>query len=172
MVAPQRKLQLSNRNSLEYQTYKYKVYHPSFPHEPTSDQFFDDVQWESYYRLGQYIGSDVLGVKGLLNYFTGKKEAPQFTIDELLWRFDENIDLFQLIPEEPPVEKSPAMALPDVELPTARGVSIDEDTTEADEPKVVAEETTQAAAKVDDPEFEAIPTETKIVVGGEDDYSM
>ncbi len=38
---------------------KYKIYHPAFPHEPTSDQFFDNVQWESYFQLGQYIGAPV-----------------------------------------------------------------------------------------------------------------
>lgn len=45
-----------------YDTYKYKIYHPAFPHESTADQFFDPVQWESYYQLGQFIGADVLGL--------------------------------------------------------------------------------------------------------------
>jgi hypothetical protein len=34
----------------------YAVGHPAFPHEPTSDQFFDEAQWESYRRLGEHIG--------------------------------------------------------------------------------------------------------------------
>lgn len=25
-------------------SYTYKTFHPAFPHEPTSDQFFDDTQ--------------------------------------------------------------------------------------------------------------------------------
>jgi hypothetical protein len=29
--------------------------HPKFPHEPTSDQFFGEAQWESYRRLGEHI---------------------------------------------------------------------------------------------------------------------
>jgi hypothetical protein len=35
---------------------QYHKAHPNFPHEPTSDQFFDEAQWESYRRLGEHIG--------------------------------------------------------------------------------------------------------------------
>lgn len=35
---------------------EYASGHPAFPHEPTSDQFFDEAQWESYRRLGEHIG--------------------------------------------------------------------------------------------------------------------
>jgi hypothetical protein len=38
----------------------YHRSHPDFPQEPTSDQFFDEAQWESYRRLGQHIGDRVL----------------------------------------------------------------------------------------------------------------
>ncbi len=38
---------------------EYHTSHPDFPHETTIDQFFDEAQWESYRRLGQYI-ADVL----------------------------------------------------------------------------------------------------------------
>ncbi|UVC19430.1 GMC oxidoreductase [Mesorhizobium onobrychidis] len=31
----------------------YALMHPSFPNEPTLDQFFDDDQWESYRSLGE-----------------------------------------------------------------------------------------------------------------------
>lgn len=31
---------------------QYAVTHPSFPQEPTADQFFDEAQWESYRALG------------------------------------------------------------------------------------------------------------------------
>ncbi len=34
----------------------YKQSHPTFPHESTGDQFFDEGQFEAYRRLGQYIG--------------------------------------------------------------------------------------------------------------------
>lgn len=30
----------------------YAAAHPSFPHESTGDQFFDEAQWESYRRMG------------------------------------------------------------------------------------------------------------------------
>ncbi|MBS0493170.1 MAG: hypothetical protein JSS31_04305, partial [Proteobacteria bacterium] len=34
----------------------YAQRHPSFPHESTGDQFFDEAQWESYQRLGEDLG--------------------------------------------------------------------------------------------------------------------
>lgn len=33
----------------------YARTHPSFPHEPTADQYFDEAQFESYRRLGQDV---------------------------------------------------------------------------------------------------------------------
>jgi hypothetical protein len=38
---------------------QYHATHPSFPQEPTADQFFDEAQWESYRRLGFEIGSNL-----------------------------------------------------------------------------------------------------------------
>ncbi|MBS0169183.1 MAG: patatin-like phospholipase family protein [Nitrospira sp.] len=38
----------------------YAARHPGFPHEPTSDQFFDEAQFESYRRLGEHIAQLVL----------------------------------------------------------------------------------------------------------------
>ena len=38
---------------------QYAASHPAFPQEPTSDQFFDEAQWESYRRLGEHVGSIV-----------------------------------------------------------------------------------------------------------------
>lgn len=35
----------------------YARAHPSFPHEPTSDQYFDEAQFESYRRLGEHVAS-------------------------------------------------------------------------------------------------------------------
>ncbi|MBI3694113.1 MAG: hypothetical protein HY238_04645, partial [Acidobacteria bacterium] len=32
---------------------RYAAEHPDFPQQPTSDQFFDEAQFESYRRLGQ-----------------------------------------------------------------------------------------------------------------------
>jgi hypothetical protein len=38
----------------------YHRAHPDFPQETTSDQFFDEAQWESYRRLGVHVGHRVL----------------------------------------------------------------------------------------------------------------
>jgi hypothetical protein len=40
---------------------QYKATHPIFPEEPTSDQFFDEAQWESYRRLGLEVGRRIFG---------------------------------------------------------------------------------------------------------------
>ena len=39
---------------------EYRQGHPSFPHEPTADQSFDEGQFEAYRSLGQHIGEEVL----------------------------------------------------------------------------------------------------------------
>jgi hypothetical protein len=33
----------------------YRARHPEFPEQSTGDQFFDDAQWESYRRLGEFM---------------------------------------------------------------------------------------------------------------------
>ena len=38
----------------------YAARHPAFPHESTSDQFFDEAQFESYRRLGEHVAQQVL----------------------------------------------------------------------------------------------------------------
>ncbi len=43
-------------------SYFYKTYHPTFPHESTADQFFDEQQWTAYYKLGKFMAGDLLGV--------------------------------------------------------------------------------------------------------------
>ena len=37
----------------------YAARHEQFPHEPTSDQFFDESQFESYRRLGEHVATEV-----------------------------------------------------------------------------------------------------------------
>jgi hypothetical protein len=39
---------------------QYASAHPSFPQESTTDQFFDEAQWESYRSLGHHIARQVL----------------------------------------------------------------------------------------------------------------
>ncbi|MFT3780944.1 MAG: patatin-like phospholipase family protein [Nibricoccus sp.] len=36
---------------------QYQRTQPSFPQEPTSDQYFDEAQWESYRKLGEHIAT-------------------------------------------------------------------------------------------------------------------
>lgn len=38
---------------------EYAAHHDQFPHEPTSDQFFDESQFESYRRLGAHAAGEV-----------------------------------------------------------------------------------------------------------------
>jgi len=97
VTAPTGKPVLDPADTLRYGTYKYKIYHPAFPHESTSDQFFDPVQWEAYYQLGQYIGADLLHVDDLEAYATGEKTAPDISVEALTGWFDDptNCPLFQ-----------------------------------------------------------------------------
>lgn len=44
---------------------QYHADNPSFPHESTADQFFDEAQWESYRRLGEHIAEEVFGTAKL-----------------------------------------------------------------------------------------------------------
>lgn len=109
--APEGKPDLDKRDELKYGTYKYKIYHPDFPHEPTSDQFFDKIQWEAYFQLGRYIGAEVLGVTDL------EAAAEKPSVENLLEWFDQGINFFE---SEPPTAAESAP-------PTSR------DTTGADE---------------------------------------
>ncbi len=83
-------------HNLQFDTYKYKIYHPDFPHEPTSDQFFDPVQWEAYFQLGQFIGADVLNLKSqhFIKHQSGESTT-DISIEELIACFDENYNLFE-----------------------------------------------------------------------------
>jgi hypothetical protein len=38
----------------------YAQNHPRFPNQTTTDQFFDDAQWDSYRLLGEFCGDAVL----------------------------------------------------------------------------------------------------------------
>lgn len=44
--------------------WSYAAAHEEFPHESTGDQFFSESQFESYRRLGLYIGAHVFGGNG------------------------------------------------------------------------------------------------------------
>jgi hypothetical protein len=38
----------------------YHADHPDFPQETTTDQYFDEAQWESYRKLGEHIGEQLM----------------------------------------------------------------------------------------------------------------
>lgn len=111
--APEGKPDLDKRETLKYGTYKYKIYHPDFPHEPTSDQFFDEIQWEAYFQLGRFIGAEVLGVKDLE---VAVDQKP--SVENLLNWFDNGVNFF-----EQDTTTEPALTEGDVfesfKLPTA-----------------------------------------------------
>jgi len=50
---------------------EYHADHPVFPQEPTGDQFFDEAQWESYRKLGEFIGT------GFAEILAGRPLAPE-----------------------------------------------------------------------------------------------
>jgi len=63
----------------------FKAANPLFPQQPTTDQFFDESQWESYFRLGAEIGhrleGEMLarvaqGIHGLFELDDGQVPAP------------------------------------------------------------------------------------------------
>jgi hypothetical protein len=161
VTAPEGKPQLADRDSLDYYTYKYKIYHPAFPHEPTSDQFFDKVQWESYFKLGQYIGAEVLGDDELLSFSSKSKKA--FSIEDLLVHFDQNSSLFEELPE-PKVEQVEEKMV-SREIPSEKAVAATEEVTI--EPSAEAE-----IAAPEEPEPSPETKDEKVVLGEEVQYKM
>ncbi len=61
LVEPERWRDLKPEDP-DYWSFTYKTLHPDFPHESTADQFFDDDQWEAYYKLGRFMAGDLLDV--------------------------------------------------------------------------------------------------------------
>ena len=45
---------------LPQDVYSYKMSNPNFPQQPTSDQFFDETQFEAYRELGKHITQQML----------------------------------------------------------------------------------------------------------------
>lgn len=103
-----------NADSLRYAVYKYKIYHPSFPHEPTSDQFFDEVQWEAYYQLGQHLADDML--EGLSAVGSVTENGADVNLKDLIAHFELAPTLE--VPEEPAPEVADSAA-------TERGLELD-----------------------------------------------
>jgi hypothetical protein len=70
----------------------YKRHNPLFPHEPTTNQFFDIDQWEAYRYLGRYIAGDLLGenVRDLIDENGNRKSDidESISITELFKRWE------------------------------------------------------------------------------------
>lgn len=47
-------------SALSIDVANYAQAHPRFPQEPTSDQFFDEAQWEAYRKLGMELATRVI----------------------------------------------------------------------------------------------------------------
>ena len=95
VTAPKGKPPISKDDDLKFGTYKYKIHHPNFPHEPTSDQFFDEIQWESYYQLGQFIGAEVLKIPNFGLYHADIKKGEEKSLELLIKHFDGKAQLFK-----------------------------------------------------------------------------
>ena len=55
-LPPRQEKSAMNKNSLPDDVWQYSVKHKTFPHQSTADQWFDELQFESYRALGQHIG--------------------------------------------------------------------------------------------------------------------
>jgi len=63
---------------------EYQKYHPEFPHQPTTDQFFDESQFESYRALGQHVGDELFRSAGPFGTGAARLDAVFRTIREHL----------------------------------------------------------------------------------------
>ena len=51
----------ANGRNLPDDVWRYYDQHVTFPHQSTADQWFDELQFESYRALGEYIGKLATG---------------------------------------------------------------------------------------------------------------
>jgi hypothetical protein len=79
---------------------QYQRINPLFPHEPTSDQYFDEAQWESYRKLGEHIGTEL---------FT--PPAGPSVVDGASWSPSQ---MCPPLPKEPVKTKPPATPTPEI----------------------------------------------------------
>jgi hypothetical protein len=50
-------------NDLPFDLLNYAEAEPDFPQQTTADQFFDEAQWESYRRLGEYVAGQLFTIR-------------------------------------------------------------------------------------------------------------
>ena len=63
---------------------QYQRTKPLFPQEPTSDQYFDEAQWESYRKLGEHIGASLFADPGDNDprWSPSRFSAPQIAVSD------------------------------------------------------------------------------------------
>jgi hypothetical protein len=67
---------------------EYRSSHSTFPQEPTSQQFFDEAQWESYRKLGETIGAKVFSALRPTLLTSSPNPAGPLTVPSALPRSD------------------------------------------------------------------------------------
>ena len=56
-------LKLAMIEDMSTDVFSYKGLNPDFPHQSTSDQFFDEKQFEAYRELGYYVAWQMMESK-------------------------------------------------------------------------------------------------------------
>ncbi|MCP3914653.1 MAG: hypothetical protein GY711_03735 [bacterium] len=95
-------------------SYQYKTTHPKFPHEPTTDQFFAEDQWDAYRELGRHLAGMVLGVDAS-NLAGPRRLEPVESLGATLDRLHNIDDAEAYIRRDDPARFRPAAALGDRE---------------------------------------------------------
>ncbi len=57
---------------------EYQARHSAFPQEPTSDQFFNEAQWESYRKLGEHTAQNLFGESSSGPFWFTKLDPEKF----------------------------------------------------------------------------------------------
>lgn len=123
VTAPVGRPDINREDYLKYGTYKYKIYHPAFPHESTADQFFDPIQWESYFQLGQWLAADLLGCEDPTMY---DAENPyMISLEELQDHFEHDTPL--VFPHDPMEDMEEANARSIDDIPVEMAAPVEEE---------------------------------------------
>jgi hypothetical protein len=72
-------IKLAMIEGLATDVYSYKGVNPTFPHESTADQFFNEKQFEAYRELGYYVGWQMMLSKQGRELFPEKPFSSTFT---------------------------------------------------------------------------------------------
>ncbi len=84
-------LKLTMIDKLSTDVFSYKGIYPSFPHQSTSDQFFDEKQFEAYRELGYYIAWQMMDSDKLKTLFNTQDDQSLW-VKKLISAFEENYE--------------------------------------------------------------------------------